>query len=121
VFYVHNSTYAFSAILSVYLLGLGGGAAVGSRLSAGRHAAPWLVGTLCVIPIACLASIAVYRALPALAQSLLGETLDPDLSGFPDTDFRVVRSWSTAMAAIFLQVGAVLLIPAFLFGLVFPL
>jgi spermidine synthase len=29
IFYVHNSTYAFSAILAVYLLGLGLGAAVG--------------------------------------------------------------------------------------------
>jgi predicted membrane-bound spermidine synthase len=121
VFYVHNSTYAFSAILAVYLLGLAGGAAVGARISSGRHALKWLGLTLTAICFSTLLAIAVYRGLPALVKPILGQTLAPELSGFPGQSFWIVRSWLTALGSIFLQVGAILLVPAFLFGLVFPL
>ncbi len=121
VFYVHNSTYAFSAILAVYLLGLACGAALAARLAAKSRPRQALWWTLLALSCSSILAIAVYRYLPAVAKPWLGETLAPGLSGFPGQSFWVVRSWVSAMAAVFLQVGAVLFVPAFLSGTAFPL
>ena len=121
VFYVHNTTYAFSAILAVYLLGLAAGAGVAGRLSGGRRAVQWLCWTLVGICFGSVLAIAAYRHLPWLIRPLLGETLAPALAALPDRSFWVVRTWVTALSSIFLQAGAVLFVPAFLFGMVFPL
>jgi spermidine synthase len=121
VFYVHNSTYAFSAILAVYLLGLAGGAAAGARLSTSPNVMRWIGLTVAAICLSTLVAIAIYRHLPALMRPLLGHTLPQELAGLPDRSFWIVRSWVTALGAIFLQVAAVLFVPAFCFGLLFPL
>jgi spermidine synthase len=121
VFYIHNSTYAFSAILAIYLLGLAVGAAAGGRLSSGAGAARWLGWTLAGIVFSTLLAIALYRNLPTVVKPLLGETLAPALAGLPDRSFWIVRNWVSALASIFLQAGVVLFLPAFFFGMVFPL
>lgn len=121
VFYIHNSTYAFSAILAVYLLGLAAGAGVGARLSTGRHALKWMGWTLLAICFSLLLAIAIYRSLPALVEPILGQTLPSGLAGFPDRSYWIVQSWVAALGSIFVQAGVVLFAPAFLFGLVFPL
>jgi len=119
VFYVHNSTYAFSAILAVYLLGLALGAGVAGRLSRGRTTVRWLGWILLGICLSSVLAIATYRHLPALVKPILGETLAPALAGLPDRSFWIIRKWSAALTSIFLQSGAVLFLPALLFGMVF--
>lgn len=124
VFFIHNSTYAFSSVLAVYLLGIAGGAALGTRLLRRRDKAMrWLARVLVAVCLSTLCSIAVYRHLPAVAHFLLGgDHLDPDLiTPSQQETFWVVRSWATALVAIFGQVAAVLLLPAFFVGMVFPL
>lgn len=138
VFYIHNSTYAFSAILAIYLLGLGVGAGVASRAirrasttapctdfqaAAGQDivAVRFLGWTLLATCASALIAICVYRGLPLVAKPLLGgETLAPQLAGLPDRSFWVIRSWGAALLAVFAQAGAVLFLPAFIFGLTFP-
>jgi len=123
VFFIHNSTYAFSGVLAVYLLGISAGAAFGARLVRRSDAAmPWLAATLAAVCLGMLLSIGVYRNLPGLAKTLLGGArLGPGLAGEAAGSYWIVGSWAGALAAIFGQVAAVLLLPAFLFGLVFPL
>ena len=121
VFYVHNSTYAFSAILAVYLLGLAAGAAVAARLSSRENAPKWLGWVLLATCLSTLVAIGVYRHIPGLVRPFLGGNLAQELASLPDRSFSIVRSWSTALAVIFLEAGAVLFLPAFAFGLAFPL
>jgi len=121
VFYIHNSTYAFSAILAVYLLGIAVGAAVGAKLSSGRNPLISLNVVLVAMCFSTLLAIAVYRQLPELATAFLSEPLDPTLAGLPGESPWIVRSWMEALVVIFAQVGAVLFLPSFLFGATFPL
>jgi spermidine synthase len=121
VFFVHNSTYAFSAILAVYLLGIALGAALAARL--GRTPAPSrraLAGALAAGAFSLVGAIAVYRQLPWLGSRLAGgEHAASVLPGAPAPV--LIGGWSVALAVIFGQVAAVLLLPAILLGAVFPL
>jgi spermidine synthase len=122
VFFVHNSTYAFSAILAVYLLGIAAGAAVASRyvrssMQTTRH----LAVALAAGSLSLLMAIAVYRHIPEIAAVLAGaQRLDPALSGSSAAAV-IVWSWSSALLMIFGQVAAVLFLPALFLGAVFPL
>ena len=123
VFFVHNSTYAFSAIVAVYLLGIAAGAALAARLA--RDAARALRGlawTLLASSAALLAAIAAYRQLPAVAALLAGgRRLAPGLTGGGSQAGLVLASWADALVVIFGQVSAVLFLPALLLGAAFPL
>ena len=71
VFFVHNSTYAFSAIVAVYLLGIAAGALVAARFARTRTSAlRSLAVTLGASSAALLVAILVYRHLPELAALL---------------------------------------------------
>ncbi len=123
VFFIHNSTYAFSSVVAVYLLGIAGGAALAAR--AGRTpegAARWIAGALAASSLSLLAAIAVYRHLPELAPVLVGRShLAPGVTGALNTSSLLVWSWSSALVVIFGQVIAVLFLPALFLGAVFPL
>ena len=123
VFFVHNSTYAFSAIVAVYLLGIAAGSALASRLA--RDAASAVRGlgfTLAAAAVSLLLAVAAYRHLPALAALLAGgRSLAPGLTGGGPQVGLVVASWSDALVVIFGQVAAVLFLPALLLGAAFPL
>ena len=124
VFYIHNSTYAFSCVLAVYLSGIGAGAAVATRfVRTQRSSERWLAATLTAACLSLLLSILIYRNLPELAKILAeGEPTAQGLVGATSGKASlVIKSWSTALVVIFGQVAAVLFLPAFLFGLVFPL
>jgi spermidine synthase len=123
VFFVHNSTYAFSAIVAVYLLGIAAGALVAARFARTRTSA---VRSLAVIlgasSVALLVAIAVYRHLPELAALLAsGPPPAPGAPGASLPAAMCVWSWGRALALIFGQVAAVLFLPALLLGAVFPL
>jgi spermidine synthase len=124
VFFVHNSTYAFSAVLAVYLLGIGSGAGLAAlrpaatAASALRRIAAALAGGSAALVLA----IAVYRHLPLLAAVLAGSARQaPGLVGAPDGSALLVFDWWTALVVIFGQVAAVLYLPALALGAVFPL
>ncbi|HXY41412.1 MAG TPA: fused MFS/spermidine synthase, partial [Vicinamibacteria bacterium] len=123
VFFVHNSTYAFSAIVAVYLLGVATGAALAGRL--GRAPAATLrllAAALLAASASLLLAIAVYRALPAVAELLAGgRRLPPGLTAAADTAALLLWSWRDALLVIFGQVALVLFLPALLLGAVFPL
>jgi predicted membrane-bound spermidine synthase len=121
VFFVHNSTYAFSAILAVYLLGIAGGAVLVTRFGrAPAQAVRLLAVALAAASVSLLCAIAVYRHLPALGALLAGG--QRMAVGIPGSASSVlVWSWSSALVMIFGQVAAVLFVPAVLLGAVFPL
>jgi predicted membrane-bound spermidine synthase len=122
VFFVHNSTYAFSAILAVYLVGIALGALLASRFVRGSgEAVRALAATLALGSLSLLVAIGVYRHLPEMAGLLVGgRLLPPGVSGVPDTSL-VLWSWGSALILIFGQVAAILLLPALFLGAVFPL
>lgn len=122
VFFVHNSTYAFSAILATYLFGLSVGAGIGARVASRvRRPDVALAGTLLLFAATSVLAIGVYRHLPVLAEWVLGNRLAPGMSRLVGPDVWVVSSWATALAAILTQVAAVLLLPTLAAGAVFPL
>jgi spermidine synthase len=123
VFFVHNSTYAFSAIVAVYLLGIAAGALVAARLARTRAGAlRSLAVTLAASSLVLVGAIAVYRHLPALAALLAsGPPPAPGTPGAPLSAAMSVWSWGRALALIFGQVAAVLFLPALFLGAVFPL
>jgi spermidine synthase len=123
VFFVHNSTYAFSAIVAVYLLGIATGALVAARFALTRTSAVRsLAVTLGATSFALLGAIAVYRHLPELAALLAsGPPAAPATPGSALPAAMSVWSWGRALALIFGQVAAVLFLPALFLGAVFPL
>lgn len=124
VFFIHNSTYAFTSILAVYLLGIAAGATLGARLVRSSESAKrWLAATLGTLSLCTLCSIAIYRHLPEISQFLLGVggAVGEVVSASPGKPMAALQSWSTALVVIFGQVAVVLFIPALLSGMVFPL
>jgi spermidine synthase len=122
VFFVHNSTYAFSAILAVYLLGIAAGSLGASRFTrTAEGAVRFLASALGASAVSLLGAIAVYRHLPDLAALLAGgPPLSPGAPGVAAAASMSVWSWGRALGLIFGQVAAVLFLPALLLGAVFP-
>jgi len=107
--FTHNSTYAYSAILATFLLGIAVGSAVAAPL-ADRLRRP-LLGLAMVevaISVSVVVALLVYanldRLTPAAAVAMGG-----------------LASWGRIVVLIFAQAGAVLLVTTFLFGMTFPL
>jgi len=101
--HLHNSTYAFSAMLAVFLFGLAAGDALAMR-AYDRLARPlfWLG----VVEV----GIGVSVVVAALAYGPLRDFGNP-----------ASRSWAYALLHMFLRAGIVLLPGALLFGMTFPL
>lgn len=123
-FFIHNSTYAFSSVLAVYLFGIAAGSFCGTRLvRQPEKVMRRLTWTLLGICGAMLLSIVAYQHLQELAQLFAGSEFsreNPPL-GPSASSVLTVESWPMALACIFGQVAVVLLFPTFLFGMVFPL
>ena len=108
VFYLHNSTYAFSAMLAVFLFGLAAGSLLVSR-HADRITDPARAfGTLQVaIAILALAAVRCYTLLPEAAALF--------------TSVVPIRSVGAAWALVFLQAALIMLPSCLLMGAAFPL
>jgi len=107
--FTHNSTYAYSAILATFLLGIAVGSAVAAPL-ADRLRRP-LLGLAMVeigISVSVVAALLLYanldRLTPAAAVAMGG-----------------LASWGRVVTLIFAQAGSILLVTTFLFGMTFPL
>jgi len=107
--YTHNSTYAYTAILATFLLGLGVGSALIARF-ADRFTRPVLtIGIVQVaIALSVLAALGLYQdyesLIPALFKAKGG-----------------VTSFSRAVVLIFTEAGLALLVTTLLLGAMFPL
>ncbi len=107
--FTHNSTYAYSAMLAMFLLGLGLGSAAASRLADRLRHPLFTLGLVEVgIGAAVVAALLVYmrfdKWVPALASAIGG-----------------LGSWPRAMALTFLETALTLLVTTVLFGATFPL
>lgn len=107
--FTHNSTYAYSAILATFLLGIAVGSAFSSWL-ADRLRRPLLgLGLVEVaISVSVVGALFLYanldRLVPKIAVAMGG-----------------LASWGRVVTLIFLESGAILLATTFLFGMTFPL
>jgi len=106
--YTHNSTYAYSAILATFLLGIAAGSAVAAPL-VDRLRRP-LLG-LGVIELVISASV--------LLALILYANLDR-LSPFIADSIGGLGSWGQVVVLIFTQASAALFLTTFLFGMTFP-
>ena len=107
--FTHNSTYAYSAMLAIFLLGLGVGSAVTSLFADRLRHPVFAFGVVeLAIGASVTAALLVYARfgtlVPAIAEGLGGLT-----------------SWARVVALIFSAAGVVLLGTTLLFGATFPL
>ncbi len=103
--YTHNSTYAYTAILATFLLGLGAGSALIARF-ADRFERP-------VLAIGFVQFLVALSVLAALVLYGNFERLIPI--------FGAVRSFGSAVTTIFIEAGLALLVTTLLLGAMFPL
>ncbi len=105
--YVHSSTYAFSVMLGVYLLGIGAGSTIAAGL-AGRNAQP-------------LFGLAVCQ-LGVIAASVTGLLLFPQLAsiGFGLVGSDRIDSFARGVGLMLAQASVILLVPTLFMGAMFP-
>ncbi len=106
--FTHNSTYAYTAMLATFLLGIGAGSAAAAALADRIRKPLALFGALELgIGASVLCALRVYQELlhwiPAVAERMGG-----------------IGSWPRAVALIFAVAGVVLLATTLLFGATFP-
>ncbi len=107
--YTHNSTYAYTAMLAIFLLGLGGGSALMARRADGLRRplaalALLQVGIAASVVGALLIYIRFETFVPALAEGMGG-----------------IASWSRVVALIFTEAGITMLATTLMLGAMFPL
>jgi spermidine synthase len=106
--FTHNSTYAYTSMLAVFLLGIGGGSAISSRL-ADRVRRPLLAFGIIQLAIAVsvVCSLLLYMNfldwIPIIASAVGG-----------------IASWPRAVALIFGIAMTAMLVTTLLFGATFP-
>lgn len=107
--FVHNSTYAYSAMLVVFLLGLAVGSAVASPV-AERSRRPLLVLGLVEVGVAVsvVAGLLIYARFGEIVPEFVAAT-----GG--------LGSWLRVVGLIFAEAGATMLATTFLLGMTFPL
>ncbi|HYC22048.1 MAG TPA: fused MFS/spermidine synthase [Candidatus Bathyarchaeia archaeon] len=106
--FTHNSTYAYTGMLAMFLLGIGAGSAGGARLADRLRAPLVAIGVLEIgVGMSVIVSLVLYTRLldwiPAATSALGG-----------------LGSWPRALALIFSVAGVILLPTTLLFGAIFP-
>jgi len=107
-FFIGNSAYAFSAVLTTFLCGLAVGSALFARLSDQRRNTLALLGAL-------QTGIGVYGVLTIVILGRLFYSLDSWLEGFSNA------YWGTPLWLTFLKTFVVILPPTICMGGMFPL
>src|SRR5262245_48765603 len=107
--YTHNSTYAYTAMLAVFLAGIALGSAAGARV-ADRVRSPWLAVALLQLGIA--ASVVVGLLVFMRFESLVPAVTEA-LGG--------IRSWPRVVALLFAEAAVTMLGTTLLLGAMFPL
>jgi len=107
--FVHNSTYAYSAMLVIFLFGLAAGSAAASPLAARSRRPLLLLGAVEIaIALSVIAALLVYGRF--------GDWIPPLLAWAGG-----IASWQRVVVLIFGEAAATLLVTTFLFGMTFPL
>ena len=106
--FTHNSTYAYTAMLAMFLLGIGAGSAV---------TAPWADRTR--RPLALFGAVEIAIGLSVIAALLVYMRL-PDWIPAAATALGGLDSWGRALTLIFGVAAASLLATTLLFGATFP-
>jgi spermidine synthase len=107
--YTHNSTYAYTAMLATFLLGLGAGSAAMARVADRVRQPLFVLGSLqLAIGASVVASLILYRQYEHLVPALLAW-----MGG--------LTSWPRAIALIFAEAGFAMLGTTLLLGAMFPL
>ncbi|MBM4268560.1 MAG: hypothetical protein FJ144_18440 [Deltaproteobacteria bacterium] len=107
--FVHNSTYAYSAMLATFLIGIALGSAVASPIVDRLRRPLFALG---IVEIAIGLSVVLSLLLYANLDRLIPLVVDR-LGG--------IESWGRVVALIFSEAGSVLFVTTFLFGVSFPL
>lgn len=109
VFFLDNSTHAFTTILTAFLLGIGiGSLFIAPFLDRGRRLLGWLGVLEILIGISAILALPVLNALPSVFERMADAPLDGALR------------WKW-MGARFLNTLPVVLVPTTLMGMAFPL
>jgi len=108
--YVNSSTYAFSAILATYLLGLSLGSAWAATRVASEHAARALVAVQAAAAVAVAASPHLLRGVDLLFPQYVGVQRA-----------RTLGTWLGTVAGVFAKTAVVLVPPTLLLGATMPL
>jgi spermidine synthase len=105
--YLKSSTYAFSLVLSVYLLGIAAGSSLASWF-AGNSKRPLygLAALQVAVALSVVAGMIAFPTLSQLAMNLIGSTR--------------IDSFARSVAFMFAQAGIVLLLPTIFMGAMFP-
>lgn len=104
---VGSSTYAFSIVVALFLLGLSGGAYLIARTNLSRKLRRVVVGVELITAASLFFSLAVANKIPGLLITY-GLRLQ-------------VQSWAGLITLQILSVALLILLPAFLMGMVMPL
>jgi len=111
--YLNSSTYAFTAILTVFLLALAAGSSVASRRS-GPLTPQQAAARLLVIQVALAAAIAATPRLMTLVEQLF--------TGYVGVRrVMTLQDWLVTVTGVFLRTATVIGLPALLMGASFPL
>lgn len=107
--FTHNSTYAYTAMLATFLIGLGVGSAVAASWADRLKRPLFALGIVeLLVAVSVVASLFLYSNMDRVVPTLV------DAAGG-------VGSWGRVILLIFLEASSVLLVTTFLFGVTFPL
>ncbi|HUT24286.1 MAG TPA: fused MFS/spermidine synthase, partial [Sumerlaeia bacterium] len=108
--YLKNTTYSFSAMLTVFLIGLAAGSAVMAvRIDRQRNLAR-LYGLIQILT-GLSGAFSLFMLIRYVRLFSLGDPLDPETFDF---------NWALAVANVFLRTVATIGLPTFLMGMAFP-
>jgi spermidine synthase len=111
--YLNSSTYAFTAILTVFLLALAAGSGAASRMAA-RLSPREAAGRLLILQIVLALAVAASPRLMAVVEQLF--------TGYIGVRrVMTVQDWLGTVGGVFLRTAAVIALPALLMGASFPL
>jgi spermidine synthase len=107
--FTHNSTYAYTAMLATFLIGIGVGSAVAAGWADRLKRPLFALGVVeLLVAVSVVVSLFVYSNLDRIIPTLVGAA-----GG--------VGSWVRVILLIFVEASSVLLVTTFLFGVTFPL
>ncbi|MDX2108957.1 MAG: fused MFS/spermidine synthase [Verrucomicrobiota bacterium] len=121
IFFIHNSTYAYSAVLAVYLLGLAlGTSGSGWLIQRVKSAGVVFALLLTLGAFSLLGAIAIYRTVPDWIPSLWGTATTLIKTGTTEDPRMLVETWGGSLRLIFGVTIGVVFLPAVLQGALFP-